>query len=164
LQPPRDRAPVPRRSGGGHQPVGEFRPEHPANYPVEAARVSGFTPSASPTDSNCPRPGAAVEQPNRRVDGRRTQVRIALRHREALMSDERLDTSRRRALHRQIRAERVTRSATRRLPRGGCRPPSVDRFRRVAGARAAARAHVRGASSHPRQGRLIRYRVASEST
>jgi hypothetical protein len=35
-------------------------------------------------------------------------MRVPLRHREALMPDEFLDASHRRALHRQVRAERVT--------------------------------------------------------
>ena len=39
----------------------------------------------------------------------RTQVRVPLRHREALMPDELLHASHRCALHRQVRAERVTR-------------------------------------------------------
>src|SRR5690606_31476239 len=49
-----------------------------------------------------------LEQSDRRVESRRTQVRVPLSHGEALMPDQLLHASDRRALHRQVRAERVT--------------------------------------------------------
>ena len=49
-----------------------------------------------------------VEQPDRRIERRRAQVHVALRHRQVGVSSELLNRSRRRAAHRQVRAERVT--------------------------------------------------------
>jgi hypothetical protein len=60
------------------------------------------------TVSNCPLHGSLLEQSNRRVERGRTQVRVSLRHREALMPDEFLHTAHWGALHRQVRAERMT--------------------------------------------------------
>ena len=48
------------------------------------------------------------EQSDRRVESRRTQVRVPLSHGETLMFDQFLQAPDRRALHRQVRAERVT--------------------------------------------------------
>ena len=48
-----------------------------------------------------------VQQPDRVFRCRGTQVHVALRRRQVRMTSELLDRSRRRALHRQVRTERV---------------------------------------------------------
>src|SRR5258705_13764197 len=49
-----------------------------------------------------------LEQPDRSIERRRTQVHVALRRVEILVSGQFLDRPRRRATHRQMRTERVT--------------------------------------------------------
>jgi len=56
--------------------------------------------------------GARLEQPNCCVEGCRTQVNVALRRGQVLMSGEFLDSPRRRPAHRQMRAERVAQDVT----------------------------------------------------
>ena len=65
-----------------------------------------------------------IEQSDRTVERRWTEVHVALRHPEFPMSGKLLDGPRRRAPHRQMRAERVTQDvhAVRRQPRPTGRP------------------------------------------
>lgn len=52
-------------------------------------------------------PGRLLEEPDRGVECGRTEVHVALRHRQILVPGELLNRARRCAPHRQMRAERV---------------------------------------------------------
>src|SRR5690606_29845427 len=80
----------------------------PANYPVLPQELTRSLRRRCPTRPTRLRWLPIVEQSNRRTERRWRQVRVPLGHRQTLVSDQLLHAPHRRALHRQMRAERVT--------------------------------------------------------
>ena len=84
------------------------RVQLPAPPPFSSIKTGGSAPRSLRLHDSSTVFRGAVQQPDRRVERRRAQVHIALRHRQVRVSGELLDRPRRRATHRQVRAERVT--------------------------------------------------------